>query len=93
MTIQMKLLEQYFHKAQFIYFVVLTFESVDETLWCDHCYSGETSSMVLSHHAFVFDHLANKCSLEISSRFDFKEQKGLSNFQNNQHVPKNVFQT
>ena len=73
MTIQMKPLEQYFHKAQFIYFEVLTVESVDETLWCDHCYSGETSSMVLSHHAFVFDHLANKCSLEISSRFDFKE--------------------
>ena len=27
--------------------VVLTFESVDEILWCDH--SNETSSAVLSH--------------------------------------------
>ena len=32
-TIQMKLLEQNFHKVLFIYLVVLTFESVDETLW------------------------------------------------------------
>ena len=37
-TIQMKAIEQYFHKVLFImlYKVVLTFESVDETLVCDH---------------------------------------------------------
>jgi len=36
-TIQMKAIEQYFHVVLFImlYKVVLTFESVDETLLCD----------------------------------------------------------
>jgi len=34
----MKAIEQYFHVVQFIllYKVVLTFESVDKTLECDH---------------------------------------------------------
>ena len=38
MTIQMKATEQYFHVMLFImlYKVVLTFESVDEILKCDH---------------------------------------------------------
>ena len=38
MTIQMKAIEQYFHVVLFImlYKVVLTFQSVDETLVCDH---------------------------------------------------------
>ena len=47
-TIQMKATEQYFPVVLFIvlYKVVLTFESVDEILWCD--YSNETSSAVLS---------------------------------------------
>ena len=31
----------------FIQYVVPTFESVDEILWCDH--SNETSSAILSH--------------------------------------------
>ena len=37
-TIQMKAIEQYFPVVLFImlYKVVLTFESVDETLKCDH---------------------------------------------------------
>jgi len=37
-TIQMKAIEQYFPVVLFImlYKVVLTFESVDEILWCDH---------------------------------------------------------
>ena len=46
-TIQMKPLQQYFHMVLFIYYVVRTFESVDEILWCDH--SNGTSSAVLSH--------------------------------------------
>ena len=46
-TIQMKSLQQYFHMVLFIYYVVLTFESVDEILWCYHL--NETSSAVLSH--------------------------------------------
>ena len=46
-TIQMKPLQRYFHLVLFIQFVVLTFESVDETLWCYH--SNKTSSAVLSH--------------------------------------------
>ena len=40
-TIQMKPLQQYFHMVLFIWCGVLTFESVDEILWCDH--SNETS--------------------------------------------------
>ena len=37
-TIQMKATEQYFPWVRFImlYKVILTFESVDEILWCDH---------------------------------------------------------
>ena len=48
-TIQMKATEQYFPVVLFImlYKVVLTFESVDEILWCDH--SNETFQAVLSH--------------------------------------------
>ena len=48
-TIQMKTTGHYFPVVLFItlYKVVLTFESVDEILWCDH--SNETSSAVLSH--------------------------------------------
>ena len=46
-TIQMKPLQKYFHMVLFIYYVVLTFESMDEILWCYH--SNETSSEVLSH--------------------------------------------
>ena len=46
-TIQMKPLQQYFHMVLFIEYVVLTFECVDEILWCYH--SNETSSAVLSH--------------------------------------------
>ena len=45
--IQMKPLQQYFHMALFIQYVVLVFESVDEILWCYQ--SNETSSAVLSH--------------------------------------------
>ena len=45
-TIQMKLLPQYFHMVLFIYYVVLTFESVDEILWCYR--SNEASLTVLS---------------------------------------------
>ena len=35
-TIQMKPLQWYFYKVLFIWYVVLTFESEDELLWCDH---------------------------------------------------------
>ena len=37
-TIPMKAIEQYFPVVLFIilYKVVLSFESVDEVLWCDH---------------------------------------------------------
>ena len=43
----MKPLQQYFHMALFIQYVVFVVESVDEILWCYH--SNETSSAVLSH--------------------------------------------
>ena len=35
-TIQMKPLHQYFHMVLSIKYVVLTFDSVDEFLWCYH---------------------------------------------------------
>ena len=48
LTIQMKATEQYFPVVLFImlYKVVLTFESVDEILWCNH--SNESYWAVLS---------------------------------------------
>ena len=56
-TIQMKPLQQYFYMVLIISFVVLTFESVDEVLWCDH--SNETSSAVLSHSTTGFSAFYN----------------------------------
>ena len=58
-TIQMKATEQYFPVVLFImlYKVVLTFESVDEILWCYH--SNETSSAVLLHGAIYFVRTSN----------------------------------
>ena len=52
LTIQMKLLQQYFHMVLFVLYVVLTFKSVDEILWCDH--SNETSLAGLSHSSIYF---------------------------------------
>ena len=54
MTIQMKATEQYFPLVLFImlYKVVLTFESVDEMLWCGH--SNETSPALLSQCPVCF---------------------------------------
>ena len=46
MTIQTKPLQQHFHVVLFIQYVDLTFESVDEILWCDH--SNETRKFGLS---------------------------------------------
>ena len=59
-TIQMKAIEQYFPVVLFImlYKVVLTFESVDETLWCDH--SNETSLAELLHSTNYFSGFYNK---------------------------------
>ena len=46
-TIQMKPLQQYFHMVLLVLFVVLTFESVDEILWC--YLSNETFLAELLH--------------------------------------------
>ena len=51
-TIQMKLLQQYFHMVLFVLYVVLTFKSVDEILWCYH--SNQTSLAGLSHSSIYF---------------------------------------
>ena len=56
-TIQMKPLQQYFHMVLFISYVVLTFESMDEILWCHHSY--ETSSAILSHGTIYFVRSSN----------------------------------
>ena len=59
-TVQMKATEQYFPVVLFImlYKVVLTFESVDEILWCHH--SNETSSLLFSHGAVFFGIFQNE---------------------------------
>ena len=66
----MKATEQYVPAVLFImlYKVVLTFESVDEFLWCDH--SNETSFAVLSHGTSCFS-VPCKINLEILSYSDF----------------------
>ena len=51
-TIQMKPLQQYFHMALFIQYVVLTFETVDRIIWCYH--SNESSLEDLLHGAIYF---------------------------------------
>ena len=51
-TIQIKTLQQCFHMVLFVSCVVLTFESVDEILWCGH--SNETFSEILSHGTTCF---------------------------------------
>ena len=45
-TIQMNPVQQYFHMVLFIWYVVLTLESVNEILWSYH--SNEIYSAVLS---------------------------------------------
>ena len=50
MIIQMRPLSQHFHMVQFVLNVVITFESVDEILRCDH--STETS--LQSFHMVLF---------------------------------------
>ena len=61
-TIQVKATEQYLPVVLFImlYKVVLTFESVDEILWCDH--SNNASLAVLSHGTIrnIEIHISNK---------------------------------
>ena len=56
MTIQMKATEQYFPVVLFImlYKVVLTFESVDEILWCDHSNESPLPILSLTHDAICF---------------------------------------
>ena len=44
--------EQYFPVVLFIYYAVLTFESVDEILKCDH--SNGTSLALLPHNVIHF---------------------------------------
>ena len=58
-TIRMKASEQYFPMVPFImlYTVVLTFESVDEILKCDH--SNENSLLVLLHGNNCFSAFEN----------------------------------
>ena len=48
--------------------VVLTFESVDKILWCDH--SNETSSAVLLHGTICFS-IFYKMKLEIFLEYCF----------------------
>ena len=58
-TIQMKPLQPDFRMVLFVSYVVLTFQSVDEILWCDH--SKEISSALLSHGTIcIFQHLISQ---------------------------------
>ena len=63
----MKAIEQYFPVVLFImlYKVVLTFESVDEILMCDH--SSESYSALLSCDAGCFCFLCNFIYLQVSA--------------------------
>ena len=67
----MKATEQYFPVVLFImlYKVVLTFESVDEILWCDH--SNETSFVVLSHDTICF-YVFYQMKIGICLNIDFR---------------------
>ena len=47
----MKPLQQYFHMVLFIWYIVLTFESVDEIPSCYH--SNETSGRIFAEYYFV----------------------------------------
>ena len=67
-TIQMKPLQQYFHMVLFIEYVVQTFESVDQILWCYR--SNETSPTVLSNGTIYFQHFT-RWNLEILLHFNF----------------------
>ena len=49
--------------------VVLTFESVDKILWCDH--SNETSSAVLLHGTICFVRFKKKIKLGFFLNFYF----------------------
>ena len=64
----MKATEQYFPVVLFImlYKVVLTFESVDEILWCDHSY--ETLSAVLSN-CIIYIYIFYKVTFGICLEF------------------------
>ena len=55
----MNAIEQYFHVVLFImlYKVVLTFESVDETVVCDH-----TKAIEQNFHLIMFVGYATSCS-------------------------------
>ena len=67
MTIQMKATEQYFPVVLFImlYKVVLTFESVDEILKCDH----SNESYYISSNSLWYCLLCCKSSLWTKSRY------------------------
>ena len=52
--------------------VVLTFEYVDEILWCDH--SNETSSAVLLHGTICFS-IFYKMKLSFSLNFDLSLER------------------
>ena len=69
-TIQMKPLQQYFTVVLFImlFKVVLTFESVDEILWCDHL--NETSLAVLLIGTIRF-YVFYKIKCRIFPKFSF----------------------
>ena len=77
MTIQIKATEQYFPVVLFImlYKVVLTFESVDEILWCDH--SNESSLAALSHGA-IYILVFYRMKFGIVLNFDILGVKGLN---------------
>ena len=49
--------------------MILTFESVDEILWCDH--SNETSSAVLLHGT-IYMLVFYKMNLKFVLNFDFR---------------------
>ena len=55
----------------FIYYVVLAFESVDDTLWCDHLNETTLAELSRSTCTIFFYCLFQTENLEILLNFDF----------------------
>ena len=72
-TIQMRATEQHFHAILFIimYKVVLTFESVDESLVCDHSNQWKLLSGTFLRSTLCEDSLENKIYIIFQVRVFF----------------------
>ena len=59
-TIQMNSLYKYLRMVLFIWYIILTFGSIEEILWCDHS-NGLFYSAIFSHGAIYLVFSSNFC--------------------------------